>query len=332
MTTVSRDDVTECGVPARKFRITSRPQLKDLLNSCWARLLGKPPQLTRKDFYAYTFGLDMEIYGEANRLTGEGQTIALVTITAVEGSTPREIGTSMIVTPDGDIIGTIGGGTVEELTRKAAIEAIEQNEPTTKHWELEPSGNTGMVCGGEMSVFINVLKGNKRLVIAGGGHIARPLHAMAAELGYEVHVIEDREEYAQAESFPRANVYRGDFDQTTLYYEEGFEAVGVTDNTAVAVATRSGTLDRIAAYEGLTRGAFYVGAVASETKAERIREGLRDDGIDESLVQNLHSPTGLDIGGDTPAEIALSILAEITKVRHRASGESLVDEQTVPAE
>lgn len=274
----------------------------------------------------------MGIYGEAERLRNEGQTIALVTITAIEGSTPRETGTSMIVTRDGDIIGTIGGGTVEELTRKAAVEAIEDNEPTTKHWELEPSGNTGMVCGGEMTVFINVLQGNKRLIIAGGGHIARPLHLMAAELGYEVYVIEDRKEYAQAERFPRAHVYQGDFDQTTLFYEAGFEEVGVTENTAVAVATRSGTLDRIAANEGLSRDAFYVGAVASSTKAERIKEGLMDDGLEESVVERLHAPTGLDIGGDTPAEIALSILAEITKVRNDATGQSLTDSPSIPAE
>lgn len=274
----------------------------------------------------------MGIYGEADRLREDGQTIALVTITAIDGSTPREVGTSMIVTRDGDIIGTIGGGTVEELTRKAAVEAIENNEPTAKHWELEPAGNTGMVCGGEMTVFINVLHGKKRLIIAGGGHIAQPLHAMAAELGYEVHIIEDREEYAQPDRFPRGHVYQGDFDQTTLFYEAGFDAVGVTENTAVAVATRSGTLDRIAAFEGLSRDAFYVGAVASSTKAERIKEGLLEDGLEEPAVHRLHSPTGLDIGGDTPAEIALSILAEITKVRNDASGRSLADNPSIPAE
>lgn len=287
---------------------------------------------TRKDFYLPPYGPDMGIYGEVERLRGEGQTIALVTITDIEGSTPRETGTSMIVTGEGDVIGTIGGGTVEELTRKAALEAIERREPTTEHWELEPSGNTGMVCGGEMTVFINVLRGNKRLIIAGGGHIAQPLHTMADELGYEVHVIEDREEYAQPDRFPRAHVYQGDFDQTTLYYEEGFEAVGVTENTAVAVATRSSTLDRIAAYEALSRGAFYVGAVASRTKADRIKEGLKDDGLDEAVVERLHSPTGLDLGGDNPPEIALSILAEITSIRNSASGQSLTDTPTIPAE
>lgn len=274
----------------------------------------------------------MGIYGEAERLRENGQTIALVTITAIEGSTPRETGTSMIVTRDGDIIGTIGGGTVEELTRKEAVQAIEENESTTKHWELEPSGNTGMVCGGEMTVFINVLHGTKRLIIAGGGHIAKPLHTMAHELGYEVFVIEDREEYAQSERFPRAQAYQGDFDQTTRFYQDGFEHVGVTENTAVVVATRSGTLDRLAAYEGLTRGAFYVGAVASDTKADRITSGLLDDGLEERVVKRLRSPTGLDLGGDTPAEIALSILAEITRIRHEATGHSLTESPTIPAE
>lgn len=264
----------------------------------------------------------MGIYRELDALLSAGETVATVTVTETEGSTPREAGATMLVRPDGTTVGTIGGGTVEELSREAALEAIEERAPRSERWELKPGGNTGMVCGGEMRVFINVHSGAQRLIVAGGGHIGRPLTAMAAAAGYEVHVVDDRGEYADPGRFPEeVAAFHGD-------YAEGVREFGVTDNTAVAVATRSGTLDREAAREALLGDAYYVGIVASETKADHIRERLRDNdnGLDAARVDRIRSPAGLDLGGGTPESIALSILAEVEAVRNRADGRSLSGE------
>lgn len=260
----------------------------------------------------------MGLHGTVEALTDAGETVALVTVTDVEGSAPQDPGAEMVVRADGTTEGTIGGGTVEELSRKAALEAIEEGTPRTERWELTPEGNTGMVCGGEMTVFVNVVQGRKRLVVAGGGHIGKPLSELGQVMGYDVAVVDDREEYADPDRFEGAEVYHGDYD-------EGIAEFGVTENTAVAVATRSGTTDRIAARAGLTRGAFYVGVVASETKADRIREGLREDGVEESLVEGLRSPAGLDLGGGDPEHVALSMLAEVTAVRHGGTGERMAE-------
>lgn len=174
-----------------------------------------------------------------------------------------------------------------------------------------------MVCGGEMTVFVNVIRGRKRMIVAGGGHIGSVLVGLAREMGYEVAVVDDRSDYADPERFASdVTVVHGDYD-------EGIAEVGVTENTAVAVATRSGTTDRIAAREGLAKSAFYVGVVASDEKAARIRDGLRDDGLDDDLVDRLHSPAGIDLGGSGPEHVALSMLAEVTTERHGGTGDRM---------
>ncbi|MFD1687354.1 XdhC family protein [Halobellus litoreus] len=249
------------------------------------------------------------LYGRVEELTEAGETVALATVTGVDGSAPQDPGAAMLVRADGRTEGTVGGGTVEERTRRTALEAIEERSPRTEHWELRPEGNTGMVCGGEMDVFINVIPGSQRLIVAGGGHIGQSLAAMAVELGYDVFVVDDREAYADPERFPDAAVHADDYDA-------GIESIGVTDNTAVVVATRSGHFDRIASREALERGAYYVGLVASDTKAERVADGLREDGIDEGDFERFHSPVGLELGGGDPADVALSILGELNRVRH----------------
>lgn len=259
----------------------------------------------------------MGLHGTIESLLDRGETVALVTVTDVDGSAPQDPGAEMVVESDGSIHGTVGGGTVEELSRKAALEAIDEKRPRTEHWELTPDGNTGMVCGGEMTVFINVMRGRRRLIVAGGGHIGEVLVGLAGEMGYDVAVVDDRADYADPDRFD---------DEVTVVagaYDEGIAEVGVTDNTAVAVATRSGTTDRIAARAGLLGGAFYVGVVASDRKAARIRDGLVDDGVDDSLVERLCSPAGIDLGGAGPEHVALSMLAEITAVRHGGSGEHM---------
>jgi len=251
----------------------------------------------------------MGLYQTAADLTAAGETVALATVIEVDGSAPQDPGASMLVRADGTTEGTIGGGTVEELTREAAVEAIEAREPRTEEWELRPGGNTGMVCGGEMTVFVNVLTADARLVIAGAGHIAVPLSEMALTMGYEVWVLDDREAYADPARFDDAvTVLATDYD-------EGVARAGVTDNTAVAIASRSGTFDRIAAREALERGAYYVGLVASDTKAEHVIEGLREDGVEDDALERLHAPVGIEVGGGDPEDVALSILAQLNRIR-----------------
>lgn len=254
----------------------------------------------------------MSIFERVSELSSQGETLALVTVTETTGSAPREPGASMIVLENGTTEGTIGGGTVEHLAQEAALEAIESDLPSTATFELRPGGNTGMVCEGTMDVFINVIGPSKRLLMVGGGHIAVPVVRFANELGYDVTVIEDREDYATDDRFPAATIFNEGI-------EEAMERYSITPNTAVVIATRSSTFDRRAARNSLSTESFYVGCVSSEAKANHIKEGLHSDGVERAAIERLRAPIGVDVGAETPAEIALSIMTEVEAVRTGSS-------------
>lgn len=259
----------------------------------------------------------MSLFEEVSELVDGGEPAALLTVVGTEGSAPREVGTRMVVTPDTEY-GTIGGGTVERLAIEAAREVLAGDaDPGVRSYELRPGGNTGMVCDGSMDVFVDRIAGKPGLYVAGGGHIGQALAPIAEALGYSVTVIDDRPDYADAERFPeRTTVLEGDYGELLRDLSFGPEA-------GVVVATRSSTFDQDAIAAALDGGADYVGFVASEGKTERVFDGLRDAGYDRAALAEVRAPVGLDLGGGSPADIALSILAERSQVRHGATAEPL---------
>ena len=256
----------------------------------------------------------MTLFSDIDDLVASGEPVAVLTVVGKEGSAPRDIGARMAVTRDREV-GTIGGGTVESLAVEEARTVLDGDaEPGVRTYELRPGGNTGMVCGGSMDVFIDRVRGNRRLFIAGGGHIGAELAPMAEQLGYDVTVVDDREDYAVDERFPAdTTVVHGD------YYDDILEQ-SLTEESAVAVATRSGAYDRNAVRAALDGGAGYVGIVASEDKAEHVFEGLREEGYAERDLARVRAPIGLDLGGSSPAALGLSILAEMHLDFFDASG------------
>lgn len=257
----------------------------------------------------------MTVFADIEGLVASGEPVAVLTIVDKEGSAPREIGARMAVTPDQEV-GTIGGGTVESLAIDAAREVLAGNaEPGIRTYELTPDGNTGMVCGGEMDVFVDLVRGNRRMIIAGGGHIGESLAAMAQEMGYDVTVVDDREEYTDPTNFPEdVTVIHGD------YYEDVLDQP-LTRESAVVVATRSNAYDRNAVQAALDGGAGYVGVVASDNKTEHVLDGLREKGYPETELARVRGPIGLELGGSSPGALALSILSEVQKDFYDASGE-----------
>ncbi len=258
----------------------------------------------------------MSLFADIDAIVDSGEPVALLTIVGKEGSAPRDVGARMAVTRD-DEVGTIGGGTVESLAIEEAREVLAgEAEPGVRTYELRPGGNTGMVCGGSMDVFIDRLRGNRRLVIAGGGHIGAELASMADRLGYDTTVVDDREEYTAEDRFPDGTtVIQGD-------YEADVAGQPLTEESAVVVATRSGAYDRNAVRAGLDEGAGYVGLVASADKTEHVLEGLREEGYAERDLARVRAPVGLDLGGSSPAALALAVLAEMQRDFYGASGTS----------
>ncbi|PSQ25475.1 xanthine dehydrogenase [Halobacteriales archaeon QS_9_68_17] len=256
----------------------------------------------------------MSVFEAVNELVERGEPAAMLTIVDKDGSAPRDVGDRMVVTEDGEF-GTIGGGTVEHLAVEDARAVLADEADTgVRTYELEPGGNTGMVCGGTMDVFVERLRGRARLYVAGAGHIGVELAPLAERLGYDVTVVDDREEYADPDDFPDATeVIHGD-------YGDALAELPMTDETSVAVATRSGTFDRRAVAAALDGDAGYVGLVASETKAEHVVDSLAEEGYGRRELARVRAPVGLDLGGSGPEDVALAVLSEANADRYGASG------------
>ena len=261
----------------------------------------------------------MSLFERLDELAARGDPAALLTIVRKDGSAPRDVGDKMVVTAEGTH-GTIGGGTVEHLAVEDARAVLAgDEEPGVRTYELEPGGNTGMVCGGEMDVFVDRVRGRPRLYVAGAGHISADLAPLAERLGYAVTVVDDREDYADPEAFPEdTDVVHGDYGDELRDLPMGTE-------TAVAVATRSGTFDQEAVAAALDGGAGYVGLVASGTKADHVLDSLAEAGYARRDLARVRTPVGLDLGGSGPGAVALSILAEVSMDRHDATGERATD-------
>jgi xanthine dehydrogenase accessory factor len=250
------------------------------------------------------------IYEEIARLHREGKPAALVTVVKTKGSVPREAGAKMAVLGDGSIIGTVGGAILEARAIEKAKEVIRAGKPCTVEFNLNDplKTDTGMICGGWMELFIEPLITSPTLTIFGGGHCGKPLADMADLLGWGVVVYDDRPEWANQERFPYAREVKvGDFLEMAKSWQSASPAY-------VAIMTRGHEFDEIVLREMLNKQWDYLGMMASQKKKTEIFDRLKANGVDAALLEKVSSPIGLDISSETPAEIAVSILAEMIKV------------------
>jgi xanthine dehydrogenase accessory factor len=254
--------------------------------------------------------------------------LALATVLETKGSGPSRIGRRFLIFEDGTFRGTIGGGPFEALV-VADAGALFREEGAVRllKWydfferEIE-SGElrepTNMICGGSARVSIELLTASPALVILGGGHVGRALARLGRDLGYDVTVGDDREEYARPERFPpgvRAV-------RTTRDYELPATALSPGRDRYVAVVSRCWETDLAALRPWLVPGAppaRYLGLIGSARKVRGVLERLSAEGVPHEKLSEIRAPIGLSIGAVTPEEIAVSILAEVTAVRRGAA-------------
>jgi xanthine dehydrogenase accessory factor len=192
------------------------------------------------------------------------------------------------------------------------VEAIAQGASRMVHYELRDpeSGDLG-ICGGEADVYIDVVVSRPTLVIAGAGHVAMPVAEMGHLCGFRVVVLDDRPDMASAERFPHAEErIVGDVGET-------MHGLSITPNTYVVIVTRGHAHDEAALRAVIDSDAAYVGMIGSRRKVRTIFDHLLADGVSEEPLRRVYSPIGLNIGAQTPAEIAVSILAEIVMLRQK---------------
>lgn len=251
------------------------------------------------------------VFEAALQAERSGVGAALVTVVSTEGATPQKAGARMLVYQDGRTLGTIGGGGLEaEMTWRARA-AIESRRSTLASYDLTPdqAGEDGLVCGGRMQVFIEPIEGTPTLCLFGAGHVAQPLAHMAKLAGFRVELLDDRATFANRERFPDADLI------LTEGFAEGTRRLTLGRNSYAVVVTRAPKADAEVLQAVLGKGLRFVGLLGSKPKMVHIFAELAERGIPPEELACVHTPLGLEIGAETPEEIAVSILAEMIAVR-----------------
>jgi xanthine dehydrogenase accessory factor len=240
----------------------------------------------------------------------EGRRFVLASVVESRGFTPRKPGTHMLVDDAGETAGTIGGGAIEQLVVAEARALLEGGGTALmkKHLTQE----LGMCCGGEMSVFLEVLEPAPRLFLFGAGYIAKPLAALAAECGFRVTVVDERTDWAIAQRFTEAELV---CREPEAYLVE----LVTTPRDYAVVVTHDHGLDQRLVQHLLRRPLKFVGLVGSLPKQRKFALRLRARGFTDAEIARLHCPLGAPIGAKTPQEIAVSVMAELIAVRRGAS-------------
>ena len=235
-----------------------------------------------------------------------GQPAALVIITRTKGSTPRRPGAKMIVLKDGKTIGTMGGGDLEKKVIEEAVKAINVGEPRITSFTLDiEKGKLDMMCGGELDVYVEPILPDERLIIFGAGHITRVLAPLMQMAGFQVSVVDDSPDLLQKEKFPEIE----DLKLTDM--EQFAGDISPDPNTYVVILSREFSKDETIQRQLIQKDFKYIGMIGSMRKIMTMKENLQKQGISKEAFNKLQAPIGLDIGAETPEEIAVSIAAEM---------------------
>jgi len=247
------------------------------------------------------------------------EAVALATIVQTRGSTPRQVGTKMLIRPDGASVGTVGGGALEAAIIEAAQEALGEGKSRLVHYGLRADKHEQDlgVCGGDLDVFIDVIAPQRTLLLIGAGHVAVPLAELAPLLGFRTVVFDDRAEYANRDRFPQAE------EILVEDFAAGLSALDITPSTWIVIASRSHESDAAALRAVVESPAAYIGLLGSRRKVSLIFKALREAGVGEEQLTRVYAPVGLDLGAETPEEIALSIMAEMLMLRQGREGRIL---------
>ena len=244
-----------------------------------------------------------------SELQSTGVPFAVVTVTHCSGSTPREIGAKMLVTGTGEFHGTIGGGHLEELALQDARKCIDVGESRVIKYPL--GAKTGQCCGGVMDLLIEVMNRGPSLYLFGAGHVGQALCRTLQGTPFQVQVIDERAEWVNSSEIPSGvKRHHCEWDEFVT------DATWDPERTFVAIMTHRHDTDQDIIQKIVTQPARYIGLIGSEAKWTRFRTRLLDRGSREEDLAKVRSPIGLDIGGKSPQEVAISVASELLKVHY----------------
>src|SRR5271154_5486263 len=253
----------------------------------------------------------MDIYEEGVRLRRLGQKCALATIVQVNGSIPSYESAKLLVREDGSMAGTIGGGCVEAEVWNAARDVMQNERPRHMNFTLgqDAAYDNGLICGGQLSVFIEPVVPQPRLYVFGAGHISKSISKIATLAGFATVIVDNREAFASQERFPEADEIFAE------EYEDVFPKLPVRDTSYVVIVTRGHRDDMRVMRWAVGTNAKYIAMIGSKRKVIGVVKELEKEGIPREAFERAFAPMGLDIGAITPEEIAVSIVAEMIAIR-----------------
>ena len=256
----------------------------------------------------------MDVYEELVELRRSGEKCAIATIVEVVGSIPSFQSAKMLIRQDGTMVGTIGGGCTEAEVWQAARDVIDSEKARMLQFNLgqEAAYDNGLICGGQLNVYVEPVLPVPRALIFGAGHISKSLSKVATLAGFSTTVIDNRDSYANRERFPEAA------EVIAAEYEDVFPKLPANDATYAIIVTRGHKDDMRVLRWAVGQPLRYVGMIGSKRKTLEVAKHLRKEGMSMDRLARIHAPMGLDIGAVTPEEIAVAVVAEMIRRRRNS--------------
>lgn len=259
--------------------------------------------------------MTQSVYEAIAELEKNNESAALCTVVKSEGSTPRHVGSKMLVYPDGRFIGTVGGGDMEHRVLDEAQLAIGDAQPRTLSYNMiDPARGDPGVCGGTVEVFVDPILPPATIAVIGAGHVGKAVVHLAKWLGFRVAVSDDRAEFCNPESTPGGDEYY------PVEMGKLAEQLKINKRTYIVITSRGSGVDVAGLPTLLESDAAYIGVIGSKRRWLTTAKALKEKGVAEELISKVHSPMGLELNAETPEEIAVSIMAEILMIKDQGTG------------
>ena len=243
---------------------------------------------------------DSQLYQRLAAWQEQGRQGVLLTVVEAGQGAPAQVGAKMALLDDGQTLGTIGGGAMEQWMLQAARRVLADGQPRLERWPAAGADQAGK-CGGRVTVFLDPLGRGPRLAIIGAGHVGRAVAGLALVCGWRITVVDDRTGLEEA-GLPICRCTE---------YDRAVAELELDDRAAVLICTRSHETDLAALQGALSTGAGFIGLLGSRRKWQQFSRILSEEGVPIQELERVHTPVGLDIGARTPAEIGIAVMAQL---------------------
>jgi xanthine dehydrogenase accessory factor len=258
--------------------------------------------------------MDRRTAREALRLLERHEPFVRATVVRAVGSVPGKLGASMIVRRDGTTLGTVGGAALEERVKEAAAGALERRRGDLLHFDLQKWKDGGLpsLCGGSVDIALEYVGARPNVLLWGGGHVAQAIASLLPALEVDHSVADDRPEWVGSDRFPSAD------RREVVAAERVWEVFDPGTFTHLYLLGYDAMKDAELLGRSLTAFPNFIGFISSASKRAHTFQALRSQGATETSLSRVHAPIGLAIGAETPAEIAISVVAELIQSTHPA--------------